>query len=150
MEVIRVFVSQAPTAESSRLQKQRSTQSTVHSHSTVMCNPSVTVRKSSPCRWPTRVETCRSVLRLMINSLCACVGDWCFCKNYVPAEQGTYCFLPLYDSVSEFGSTMRLGSQSRFLCSSKQRNIISVKRECGLLWEEATICLPERTLEIRV
>jgi hypothetical protein len=38
------------TAESSRLQKQRSTQSTAHSHSTVKCNPSVMVTKSSPQR----------------------------------------------------------------------------------------------------
>jgi hypothetical protein len=55
------------TAESSRLQKQRSTQSTAHSHSNVKCNPSVTVTESSPWRWPSRVETCRSVLRLMIK-----------------------------------------------------------------------------------
>jgi hypothetical protein len=64
---------QARTADSSRLQKQRSTQSTAHSHSTVNCNLSVTVAKSSPWRWPNRVETCRSVLRLMIKlSLCIC------------------------------------------------------------------------------
>jgi hypothetical protein len=48
--------------EISRLQKQRSTQSTAHSHSTVKCNPSVPVTESSPWRWPSRVETCRSVL----------------------------------------------------------------------------------------
>jgi uncharacterized Fe-S cluster protein YjdI len=52
---------QAGTAHSSRLQKQCSTQSTAHSHSTVKCNPSVTVMKSSPWRWPSRIETCRSV-----------------------------------------------------------------------------------------
>jgi hypothetical protein len=57
----------ARTTESSRLQKQRSTQSTAHSHSTVKYNPSVTVTESSPWRWPSRVETCRSVLRLMIK-----------------------------------------------------------------------------------
>jgi hypothetical protein len=62
------------TVDNSRLQKQRSTQSTAHSHSTVKCNPSVPVRKSSPWRWPSRVETCRSVLRLMIKlSLCICL-----------------------------------------------------------------------------
>jgi hypothetical protein len=50
-----------------------STQSTAHSHSTVKCNPSVTVTESSPWRWPSRVETCRRVLRLMIKlSLCIC------------------------------------------------------------------------------
>jgi hypothetical protein len=64
---------QAGTTEGSRLQKQRSTQSTAHSHSTIKCNLSVTITKSAPWRWPTRVETCRSVLRLMIKfSLCIC------------------------------------------------------------------------------
>jgi hypothetical protein len=57
----------------SRLQKQRSTQLTAHSHSTVKCNLSVTITKSSPWRWPSRIETCRSVLQLMIKlSLCIC------------------------------------------------------------------------------
>jgi hypothetical protein len=36
---------QAGTAESSHLQKQRSTQSTAHSHSTIQCNLSVTITK---------------------------------------------------------------------------------------------------------
>jgi hypothetical protein len=45
----------------------RSAQSTAHSHSTVKCNRSVTVTESSPWRWPSRVETCRNVLRLMIK-----------------------------------------------------------------------------------
>jgi hypothetical protein len=64
---------QAGTTENSRLQKQRSTQSTAHSHSTIKCNLSVTIIKSSPWRWPSRVETCRSVLQLMIKlSLCIC------------------------------------------------------------------------------
>jgi hypothetical protein len=64
---------QARTAESSRLQKQRSTQSTAHSHSTVKCKPSVTVKESPPWRWPSRVKTCRSVLPLMMKlSLCIC------------------------------------------------------------------------------
>jgi hypothetical protein len=50
-----------------------STQSTAHYHSTIKCNLSVTITKSSPWRWPKRVETCRSVLRLMIKlSLCIC------------------------------------------------------------------------------
>jgi hypothetical protein len=58
---------------SSRLQKQRTTQSTAHSHSTVKCNLSITVTISSTWRWPIRVETCRSVLRLMVKlSLCIC------------------------------------------------------------------------------
>jgi hypothetical protein len=65
---------QAGTAECSRLQKQRSTQSTAHSHSTVKCNLSVTTTESSPWRWPSRVETCRSVLQLMKKTLCAFVG----------------------------------------------------------------------------
>jgi hypothetical protein len=60
---------QAGTTESSRLQKQRSTQSTAHSLSNIKCNLSVTITKSSPWRWPSRVETCRSVLRLMIKTL---------------------------------------------------------------------------------
>jgi hypothetical protein len=38
----------ARTADSSRLQKQRSTQSTAHAHSTIKCNPSATLKKSSP------------------------------------------------------------------------------------------------------
>jgi hypothetical protein len=62
---------QAGTTESSRLQKERSTQSTAHSHSTIKCNLSVTITKSSVWRWPSRVETCRCVLQLMKNSLCA-------------------------------------------------------------------------------
>jgi hypothetical protein len=50
-----------------------STQPTAHSHSTMKCNPSVTITKSSSWRWPSRVETCRSVLQLMIkHSLCIC------------------------------------------------------------------------------
>jgi hypothetical protein len=50
-----------------------STQSTAYSHSTAKCNRSVTVMESSPWRWPSRVETCRSVLQLMIKlSLCIC------------------------------------------------------------------------------
>jgi hypothetical protein len=62
---------QAGTADSSRLQKQRSTQSTAHSHSTIKCNLSVTTTESSPWRWSSRVETCRSGLQLMIKlSLC--------------------------------------------------------------------------------
>jgi hypothetical protein len=44
----REYAVQARTAESSRLQKQRSTQSTAHCHSTVKFNLSVTVTKSSP------------------------------------------------------------------------------------------------------
>jgi hypothetical protein len=49
------------------------TQSTAHSHWTINCNLSVTITNSSPWRWPSRVETCRSVLRLMIKlSLCIC------------------------------------------------------------------------------
>jgi hypothetical protein len=43
-----------------------STQSTAQFHSTIKCNPSVRVTESSPWRWPSRVETCRSVLRLKI------------------------------------------------------------------------------------
>jgi hypothetical protein len=39
---------QAGTTESSRLRKQRSAQSTAHSHSTIKCNLSVTINKSSP------------------------------------------------------------------------------------------------------
>jgi hypothetical protein len=39
---------QAGTAQSSSLQKQRSTQSTAHSHSTIKCNLSVTTKKVIP------------------------------------------------------------------------------------------------------
>jgi hypothetical protein len=50
-----------------------STQSTAHSHSNIKCNLRVTVTKISPWRWPNRVETCKSVLRLMIKlSLSIC------------------------------------------------------------------------------
>jgi hypothetical protein len=50
-----------------------STQPTAHSHSTIKCNLSVTATKCSPWRWPSRVETCRTVLQLMIKlSLCIC------------------------------------------------------------------------------
>jgi hypothetical protein len=46
---------------------------TVNSHAIVKCNPSVTVKKISPWRCPSRVETCRNVLRFMIKiSLCIC------------------------------------------------------------------------------
>jgi hypothetical protein len=43
------------------------TQSTAQFNSKVKFNPSVTVTKNSPWRWSIRVETCRSVLRLMIK-----------------------------------------------------------------------------------
>jgi hypothetical protein len=50
-----------------------STQSTAKSHSTIKCNLSVKITETSPWRWPSRVETCRSVLQLMIKlSLCIC------------------------------------------------------------------------------
>jgi hypothetical protein len=50
-----------------------STQSTAHSHSAITYNLSITVTKSSPWRWPSRVETCGSVLQLTIKlSLCIC------------------------------------------------------------------------------
>jgi hypothetical protein len=62
---------QAGTAEILRLQY--TVQSTAHSHSTIKCNLSVTTAKSSPWRWPRRVETCRSVLQLMTKLfLCIC------------------------------------------------------------------------------
>jgi hypothetical protein len=53
--------------ESSRLRKQRSTQSTAHCHWTIKCNLGVTIAISSPWKWPSRVETCGSVLQLMIK-----------------------------------------------------------------------------------
>jgi hypothetical protein len=71
------------TAENSRLQKQRSKQSTAHSHSNVKCNPSVTVTKSSPWRWPSRVETCRSVLRLTIKLSLRICWWLVFCINNI-------------------------------------------------------------------
>jgi hypothetical protein len=83
-------VCQARTAEGSRPQKQRSTQSTPHSHSTVKCNPSVTVTESSPWRWPSRVETCRSVLRLMIK-LSLCISWWFVLLNDFGTISIKYC-----------------------------------------------------------
>jgi hypothetical protein len=73
-------VPQAGTAESPTSRDRReftppvhSTQSTAHCHSTIKCNLSVTITESSSWRWPSRVETCRSVLKLMIKlSLCIC------------------------------------------------------------------------------
>jgi hypothetical protein len=52
-----------------------STQSRAHSHSTMKCNLSVMITKRSPWRWPSRVETCRSVLQLMIK-LSLCIRWW--------------------------------------------------------------------------
>jgi hypothetical protein len=49
-ELFRYLAVQARTAESSRFQKQRNTQSTAHFHSTVKCNPSVTVTKKFSLR----------------------------------------------------------------------------------------------------
>jgi hypothetical protein len=65
---------QAGTAESSRLQKQRSTQSTAHSRWTIKCYLRVTTTESSPWRTPSRVETCRSECVTIDekNSLCIC------------------------------------------------------------------------------
>jgi hypothetical protein len=61
----------------------KTTQYTVNitSHSTIKCNLSVTITKSFPWRWPSRVETCRSVLQLMIKLSSCIVGDQCFCYN---------------------------------------------------------------------
>jgi hypothetical protein len=67
--------------------KQRSTQSRAHSHSTVKCNPSVTVTKSSPWRWPSRVETCRSVLRLKLSS---CICWWLVFLYNIVHGHGTH------------------------------------------------------------
>jgi hypothetical protein len=104
------------TAESSRLQKQRSTQSTAHSHSTVKCNPSVTVTESSPWRWPSRIETCRSVLRLMISSLCAFVGDSVFV--YWQTLEGWRCqILGLYKQCNQF-----------YICTTQCRSILCVTK----------------------
>jgi hypothetical protein len=61
------------TIEHSGKFNRKRTQPTAHSHSTVKCNLSVTITKSSPWRWASRVETCRSVLQLIIKlSLCIC------------------------------------------------------------------------------
>jgi hypothetical protein len=87
------YTDQARTAERSRLQKQRSTQSTAHSHSTIKCNLSVTITKSSPWRWPSRVETW-SVLRLMIKlSLCICW--WSVFLYDIVHGHGTHQCIPL-------------------------------------------------------
>jgi hypothetical protein len=88
-----LFALQTGTTESSRLQKQRSPQSTAHSHSTIKCKLSVTITRSSPWRWPSRIETCRSMLRLMIKlSLCIC---WwlVFLCNTVHGHGTHYTFL---------------------------------------------------------
>jgi hypothetical protein len=76
--------------------KKSSTQSTAHSHSTVKCDPSVTVTESSPWRWPSRVETSRSVLRLMIKlSLCICWWSVFFVRVLKFADENwdfVFCF----------------------------------------------------------
>jgi hypothetical protein len=71
----------------------KTTQYTVNStsHSTITCNLSVTITKSSPWRWPSRVETCRSVLQLMIKlSLCICWRLVFFIVEDVLASQGLF------------------------------------------------------------
>jgi hypothetical protein len=46
---------------------------TAHSHSNIKCNLSVTITKKVSLKMTQQVETCRSVLRLMIKlSLCIC------------------------------------------------------------------------------
>jgi hypothetical protein len=62
----------AGTAESSRLQKQRSTPSRTHSHSTIKCNPSVTITKMFSLKM---TQQGRSVLRLMIKPS-YCFWSW--------------------------------------------------------------------------
>jgi hypothetical protein len=57
-----------------------STQSTAHSHSTIKCYLTVTITKSSPWRWLSRVETCSSVLQLMIKLFAHLLVISCFCK----------------------------------------------------------------------
>jgi hypothetical protein len=50
--------------------KQRSTQAKAHSHSTLKCNLSVTTTESSPWRWPSRVETCKTLfVHLLVVSV---------------------------------------------------------------------------------
>jgi hypothetical protein len=80
---------QAGTAESSRLQKQRSAQSTAHSHSIIKCNLSVMITKRSPWRWPSRVETCRSVLQLIIK-LSLCIFWWLVFLYNIVHGHGTH------------------------------------------------------------
>jgi hypothetical protein len=64
---------QAGTAESSRLQKQRSTQSRAHSRSTIKCNLNVTITNKVLPEDDPAVSKHKSVLRLMIKlSLCVC------------------------------------------------------------------------------
>jgi hypothetical protein len=68
-----LFILQAGPRPDRREFTVHNTQSTAHSHSVTKCNRSVTITKSCPWRWPSTVETCRSVLRMMIKlSLCIC------------------------------------------------------------------------------
>jgi hypothetical protein len=70
---------------------------TAHSHSSIKCNLGVTTTESSPWRWPSWVETCRSVLRLMIKlSLCICwwlVFLYCirYCSQHTVTSHHQYC-----------------------------------------------------------
>jgi hypothetical protein len=60
-----------------------STQSIAHSHSTTKCNLSVMITKNSPWRWPSRVETWRSVLQLMKKLFVHLLVISVFSKLYV-------------------------------------------------------------------
>jgi hypothetical protein len=55
------------------------------SSSTIKCNHSVTTAESSPWRWPSRVETCRSVLQVMKKiplCICLCLMFFFFCTLF--------------------------------------------------------------------
>jgi hypothetical protein len=53
------------------------------------CNLSVTITKSSPWRWPSRDETCRSVLRLM-KKLSLCICWWLMFLYNIVHGRGTH------------------------------------------------------------
>jgi hypothetical protein len=66
-----------------------STQSTAHSHSTIKCNLSVTITKKFSLKRPSRVETCSSVLQLMIK-LSLCIHWWLVFLYNIVHGHGTH------------------------------------------------------------
>jgi hypothetical protein len=105
-----------------------STQYTAHPHSTVKCNLSVTLTKSSPWRWPSRVETCRSVLQLM-KKLSLCICWW---------------LVFLYNIHNVGKNTEEVGAEIRLLNGS---NICRVARYLGWAWYVLVASLPRHYIE---
>jgi hypothetical protein len=128
---------QAGTAESSRLLKQFSTQSTAHSHSTIKCNLSVTITKICPWRWPSRVETCRSVLQLMIKLSLGICWWLVFSYNtkwiYLATSEPT---LQLICSQNKRAECNRTHVPVCGIRENLQWNCICGRKVHGLLWNK--------------